>query len=187
MPNQAPTDHIDLALPPKFSSAMTRDGRTYYLNHTNKTTSFIHPIQTHYRQPSTQGLPYPYERMTSIRGQAYYADHEARTTSWLNPVKLKELKEQGFLGTRGEPVASKDGSFSKPSIVVEKATAPKEGELYYVNYRTGDVGSVCHLVEDPVAREREREQAGESAEERREAVSVYFNDPTPTREVAWIK
>ncbi|MCJ1405860.1 hypothetical protein MMC11_009090 [Xylographa trunciseda] len=157
MDGRGSTDNMDLTLPAGFTSAVNRFGRTYYLNHTDRTTTFIHPIHTDYREPYTEGLPYPFERKITLSGRAYYADHETHTTSWLNPLKLKELKAQGYPGASETSVDDKDGLASKPWIVVEKATAPKEGELYYVNYRTGE-------VEEPVA----REEAGKKPVEARE-------------------
>ncbi|KAF3764087.1 hypothetical protein M406DRAFT_235236, partial [Cryphonectria parasitica EP155] len=57
------------------------NGRTYWVNHTTKTTSWIHPTKKIY----TEGLPWPWERRFDDKGRAYYLDHEAETTSWLNP------------------------------------------------------------------------------------------------------
>ncbi|MCJ1378985.1 hypothetical protein MMC17_002084 [Xylographa soralifera] len=151
MPSHPPPTPIDLTLPPNFSSALAPTGRTYYLNHTARTTSFIHPVQTAYREPFTPGLPYPFERKVDVRGRAYYADHEARTTSRLHPLKLEELGEQGFLEAGGEVVDDEGGAAARPWVVLERATAPAEGELYCADYRTGEVDSVGR-VGGPVPR-----------------------------------
>ncbi|MCJ1472945.1 hypothetical protein MMC13_001594 [Lambiella insularis] len=127
------------ALPPNFTSALDRRGRIYYINHTTRTTSYTHPLHPHHHEPYTPDLPYPFERLTSIKGRAYYADHAARTTSWLNPVKLAELKERGLIGEgMGEEAAGEDER-ARPWVVEEKAGAPREGEVYYVDYRTGKI------------------------------------------------
>lgn len=115
------SDHITEAQSPK-------DGRTYWVNHTTKTTSWIHPLRNIY----TEGLPWPWERRFDVKGRAYYMNHETETTSWLNPVLREKFEKEGKL--EGEIYEDVEGA---DCVVKEKA---RDGEVYWVNYTQGTLG-----------------------------------------------
>uniref|UniRef100_A0A8C7MRK1 E3 ubiquitin-protein ligase n=1 Tax=Oncorhynchus kisutch TaxID=8019 RepID=A0A8C7MRK1_ONCKI len=66
-PNLAPTDS-DVRKDPH--------GRTYYVDHNTKTTTWERP----------QPLPPGWERRVDDRGRIYYVDHNTRTTTWQRPT-----------------------------------------------------------------------------------------------------
>jgi hypothetical protein len=137
----SPTDD---ELPAGFNAAISKSGRTYYIDHNTKTTSWVHPRGVQFCKPLTAGLPYPFERQFDEKGRAYYLDHDTRTTSWLNPVKLSELKAAGILGAEiDELVIDGRAGDEWPWIVKETIeSGPKKGEAYWVNYRHGSKGTV---------------------------------------------
>jgi len=140
-------------LPPDFSAAVDKNGRTYYSNHTNKTTSYNHPSNA-----SSAGLPDHVEHKLDQKGRSYYLDHQLSTSSWLNPIKLSRLKELGIVAEGRATTAEEEVLPSKPWVVEEIVAAPEEGTPYYVDYRTGNV--------DPVSPE-DKAMAREAAEKRR--------------------
>jgi len=54
----------------------------------------------------------------------------------MNPVKLAELKGSGVVEGEGEREG--DGDAWKQWILSDVAAAPYEGDVYWVNYRTGE-------------------------------------------------
>ncbi|KIN00128.1 hypothetical protein OIDMADRAFT_145644 [Oidiodendron maius Zn] len=142
-------------LPAGLEAAISKSGRTYYIDHNTKTTSWMHPRGAQFCKPLTSGLPYPFERKFDESGYAYYVDHDTRTTSWLNPVKLNELKAAGILNDDKADDLVIDGKAGDawPWIVKETIeSGPKKGEEYWVNYRRGPEGVVNnHSPEDTKA------------------------------------
>lgn len=73
------------------------DGRTYYLDHINKTTSWTRPVGHHtvtappppvpppVPPASASSLPPGWEAKRSPDGRVYYVDHSTRTTHWSPP------------------------------------------------------------------------------------------------------
>lgn len=131
-------------LPDGFVAKVSKTGRTYYIDHSTKTTSWIHPQGVKFCKSITAGLPYPFERQHDKQGRAYYVDHDARTTSWLNPVKMTELKDMGVLDAEvDELVADGKAGDEWPWIVKETVeSGPQKGQAYWVNYRRGPNGVV---------------------------------------------
>lgn len=129
-------------LPDNFSAAVTASGRTYYLNHTDKTTSWLHPRASKDNNPFTPGLPYPYERRVDKKGRYYYLNHETHTTSWLNPAKLTELKATGILDADMDPLVVNGKAGDEWPWIVEEAIqeGSQKGEHYWLNYRLGPEG-----------------------------------------------
>ena len=103
-------------------------GKTYYLDHNTKTTSWLHPS----KKPFTEGLPWPWERLYDAKGRAYYLNHESKSSSWLDPVKAEKFQKEGAL----EGNMYKD--VEDAECVLEEKT--KDGKTYYVNYSKGEVG-----------------------------------------------
>jgi atrophin-1 interacting protein 5 (WW domain-containing E3 ubiquitin protein ligase 1) len=53
-------------------------GRTYYVDHTTKSTTW--------ERPSNQPLPTGWDMRRDGRGRVYYVDHNSRTTTWQRPT-----------------------------------------------------------------------------------------------------
>lgn len=63
-------------LPPGWELRKDPHGRTYYVDHNSKTTTWERP----------QPLPTGWERRVDNRGRIYYVDHNTRTTTWQRPT-----------------------------------------------------------------------------------------------------
>ncbi|KAG7260333.1 hypothetical protein CRUP_004332, partial [Coryphaenoides rupestris] len=64
------------ALPPGWEQRKDPHGRTYYVDHNTRTTTWERP----------QPLPTGWERRVDDRGRIYYVDHNTRTTTWQRPT-----------------------------------------------------------------------------------------------------
>jgi hypothetical protein len=66
---------------------MSSDGRTYYANHTTRTTAWRRPSsETGGDYANNQaGLPAAWEALVESDGRTYYANHESRTTTFDRP------------------------------------------------------------------------------------------------------
>ncbi|XP_026712815.1 LOW QUALITY PROTEIN: NEDD4-like E3 ubiquitin-protein ligase WWP2 [Athene cunicularia] len=62
------------ALPPGWEQRELPNGRVYYVDHNNKTTTWERP------------LPPGWEKRVDPRGRYYYVDHNTRTTTWQRPT-----------------------------------------------------------------------------------------------------
>jgi len=130
-------------LPANFSAAVDEaTGKTYYLNHTDNTTSWLHPQANEERMPFTPGIPYPYERRIDAKGRYYYLNHETHTSSWLNPVKLAELKASGVLDADIDPLVVDGRAGDEWPWIMEEVVqeGPQKGESYWLNFRKGPEG-----------------------------------------------
>uniref|UniRef100_A0A8D2N6S5 E3 ubiquitin-protein ligase n=1 Tax=Zonotrichia albicollis TaxID=44394 RepID=A0A8D2N6S5_ZONAL len=63
-------------LPPGWEQRKDPHGRTYYVDHNTRTTTWERP----------QPLPPGWERRVDDRGRVYYVDHNTRTTTWQRPT-----------------------------------------------------------------------------------------------------
>ncbi|KAL4648447.1 NEDD4-like E3 ubiquitin-protein ligase WWP1 [Arapaima gigas] len=63
-------------LPPGWEQRKDLHGRTYYVDHNTRTTTWERP----------QPLPTGWERRVDDRGRIYYVDHNTRTTTWQRPT-----------------------------------------------------------------------------------------------------
>uniref|UniRef100_A0A3Q3MUR0 E3 ubiquitin-protein ligase n=1 Tax=Mastacembelus armatus TaxID=205130 RepID=A0A3Q3MUR0_9TELE len=63
-------------LPPGWEQRKDPHGRTYYVDHNTRTTTWERP----------QPLPPGWERRVDDRGRIYYVDHNTRTTTWQRPT-----------------------------------------------------------------------------------------------------
>lgn len=115
---QQPSNQIevppDMPLPQGWEFAKTPDGQTYFMNHTDRTTTWVDPRiaileeqqgranannmqAVNHQQPQMhinnvqqaeqvqQPLPAGWEQATTPQGEIYFINHETRTTSWLDP------------------------------------------------------------------------------------------------------
>lgn len=72
---QQPTGGAE-PLPPGWEQRKDPHGRTYYVDHNTRTTTWERP----------QPLPLGWERRVDNRGRIYYVDHNTRTTTWQRPT-----------------------------------------------------------------------------------------------------
>uniref|UniRef100_A0A4W4EVF9 E3 ubiquitin-protein ligase n=1 Tax=Electrophorus electricus TaxID=8005 RepID=A0A4W4EVF9_ELEEL len=73
---QAPNASTSDPLPPGWEQRKDPHGRTYYVDHNTRTTTWERP----------QPLPPGWERRVDDRGRIYYVDHNTRTTTWQRPT-----------------------------------------------------------------------------------------------------
>ncbi|XP_029934835.1 NEDD4-like E3 ubiquitin-protein ligase WWP1 [Myripristis murdjan] len=73
---QAPNAGASDPLPPGWEQRKDPHGRTYYVDHNTRTTTWERP----------QPLPPGWERRVDDRGRIYYVDHNTRTTTWQRPT-----------------------------------------------------------------------------------------------------
>uniref|UniRef100_A0A672H625 HECT-type E3 ubiquitin transferase n=1 Tax=Salarias fasciatus TaxID=181472 RepID=A0A672H625_SALFA len=71
---QAPNAGTSDPLPPGWEQRKDPHGRTYYVDHNTRTTTWERP------------QPLPWERRVDDRGRIYYVDHNTRTTTWQRPT-----------------------------------------------------------------------------------------------------
>ncbi|KAM9839820.1 NEDD4-like E3 ubiquitin-protein ligase WWP1 isoform 1-T3 [Aulostomus maculatus] len=73
---QIPSAGASDPLPPGWEQRKDPHGRTYYVDHNTRTTTWERP----------QPLPPGWERRVDDRGRIYYVDHNTRTTTWQRPT-----------------------------------------------------------------------------------------------------
>ncbi|KAM4719146.1 NEDD4-like E3 ubiquitin-protein ligase WWP1 isoform 1-T2 [Anableps anableps] len=73
---QVPNAPAGDPLPPGWEQRKDPHGRTYYVDHNTRTTTWERP----------QPLPPGWERRVDDRGRIYYVDHNTRTTTWQRPT-----------------------------------------------------------------------------------------------------
>ncbi|XP_060778480.1 NEDD4-like E3 ubiquitin-protein ligase WWP1 isoform X2 [Neoarius graeffei] len=73
---QTPSTSTSDPLPPGWEQRKDPHGRTYYVDHNTRTTTWERP----------QPLPPGWERRVDNRGRIYYVDHNTRTTTWQRPT-----------------------------------------------------------------------------------------------------
>lgn len=74
-------------LPTGWEELVDHQGRTYYADHVNRTTTFERPTVGGPRtlRLTTDDLPAGWEMMRNPQGVAYFVDHNTRTTTWNDP------------------------------------------------------------------------------------------------------
>ncbi|XP_053492233.1 NEDD4-like E3 ubiquitin-protein ligase WWP1 isoform X3 [Ictalurus furcatus] len=73
---QPPNVSTSDPLPSGWEQRKDPHGRTYYVDHNTRTTTWERP----------QPLPPGWERRVDTRGRIYYVDHNTRTTTWQRPT-----------------------------------------------------------------------------------------------------
>ncbi|XP_027004982.2 NEDD4-like E3 ubiquitin-protein ligase WWP1 isoform X1 [Tachysurus fulvidraco] len=73
---QQPNVSTSDPLPSGWEQRKDPHGRTYYVDHNTRTTTWERP----------QPLPPGWERRVDTRGRIYYVDHNTRTTTWQRPT-----------------------------------------------------------------------------------------------------
>ncbi|OCH94028.1 hypothetical protein OBBRIDRAFT_789733 [Obba rivulosa] len=82
-------------LPDGWEERVTPEGRTYYIDHSTRTTTWAHPRARTCSGQSLEevlaefgALPPGWEiRMRQADGRIYFVDHNTETTSWDHPAK----------------------------------------------------------------------------------------------------
>lgn len=76
--NPTANTHHDDPLPEGWEMRVDSHGRTYYVDHTTKSTTW--------ERPSNEPLPSGWDWRRDNRGRVYYVDHNTRTTTWQRPT-----------------------------------------------------------------------------------------------------
>lgn len=69
-------------LPAGWEEMVDENGRTYYSNHIDRTTTYNRPEPI---DESLGELPRGWEMLRNGRGVAYFVDHNTRSTTWEDP------------------------------------------------------------------------------------------------------
>ncbi|KAH7715632.1 NEDD4-like E3 ubiquitin-protein ligase WWP1 [Aphelenchoides avenae] len=121
-------------LPPGWEQRHDPYGRTYYVDHTTKSTTW--------ERPTNAPLPAGWEMRRDPRGRVYYVDHNTRTTTWQRPTtdmlaaheqwqsgrdQAMHQWEQRFLYQQDDPLGPLPEGW-------EKREDPNTGRQYFVNH-----------------------------------------------------
>uniref|UniRef100_A0A8C7SPY2 E3 ubiquitin-protein ligase n=1 Tax=Oncorhynchus mykiss TaxID=8022 RepID=A0A8C7SPY2_ONCMY len=106
---QAPNASTSDPLPPGWEQRKDPHGRTYYVDHNTKTTTWERPQPlppgSHvtricslpsviFRSLIVGHIAYCWERRVDDRGRIYYVDHNTRTTTWQRPTMESVLQNE---------------------------------------------------------------------------------------------
>jgi len=86
-------------LPAGWECATDAGGRTYYIDHINRKTTWLYPVQDGETGSTVSDglLPHGWEcRVDVATRRMYYVDHSTKTTSWIHPSVLESQKEEGL-------------------------------------------------------------------------------------------
>uniref|UniRef100_A0A8B9ZW68 E3 ubiquitin-protein ligase n=1 Tax=Anas zonorhyncha TaxID=75864 RepID=A0A8B9ZW68_9AVES len=127
------------ALPPGWEQRELPNGRVYYVDHNNKTTTWERP------------LPPGWEKRVDPRGRYYYVDHNTRTTTWQRPTAEYVRNYEQWQSQRNQLQGAMQ-QFSQ-RFLYQSSGAPSDndplgplppgwekrqdnGRVYYVNHNT---------------------------------------------------
>ena len=71
-------------MPPGWESRRTDDGKMYFVDHIQRTTTWLDPRKGDARKLPVD-LPNGWEIGQAEEGRTYFIDHNTRTTTWLDP------------------------------------------------------------------------------------------------------
>ncbi|KAF8334172.1 uncharacterized protein EI90DRAFT_3121512 [Cantharellus anzutake] len=131
-------------LPPGWEWRVDHLGRTYYIDHYTRTTTWTRPSYTPGQTSNTQAqitargakeaLPVGWEKRRTPEGRFLYVDHNTRTTTWLDPrhALLRMLERDG------------DETMVQPQRVSQLSPLPSGWEMrltstervYFVDHNT---------------------------------------------------
>ncbi|XP_063266635.1 NEDD4-like E3 ubiquitin-protein ligase WWP2 isoform X2 [Prinia subflava] len=137
-PARAAVPALD-ALPPGWEQRELPNGRVYYVDHNNKTTTWERP------------LPPGWEKRVDPRGRYYYVDHNTRTTTWQRPTAEYVRNYEQWQSQRSQLQGAMQ-HFSQ-RFLYQSSGAPSDndplgplppgwekrqdnGRVYYVNHNT---------------------------------------------------
>ncbi|NXE14099.1 WWP2 ligase, partial [Lophotis ruficrista] len=138
LPTRAAVLALD-ALPPGWEQRELPNGRVYYVDHNNKTTTWERP------------LPPGWEKRVDPRGRYYYVDHNTRTTTWQRPTAEYVRNYEQWQSQRNQLQGAMQ-QFSQ-RFLYQSSGAPSDndplgplppgwekrqdnGRVYYVNHNT---------------------------------------------------
>ncbi|KAM4637878.1 NEDD4-like E3 ubiquitin-protein ligase WWP2 isoform 6-T11 [Amazona ochrocephala] len=127
------------ALPPGWEQRELPNGRVYYVDHNNKTTTWERP------------LPPGWEKRVDPRGRYYYVDHNTRTTTWQRPTAEYVRNYEQWQSQRNQLQGAMQ-QFSQRFLYQSSGAPPDNdplgplppgwekrqdnGRVYYVNHNT---------------------------------------------------
>jgi E3 ubiquitin-protein ligase NEDD4 len=120
-------------LPRGWEVRTDRRGRTYYVDHNTRSTTWDRPSRAQEDETNmagSGGLPAGWEERYTVRVRAYFVDHNTRSTTWVHPSSNQAVDHQA---QEGETNMADSGSLPAGW---EERRAP-DGQLYYVNHITG--------------------------------------------------
>ncbi|KAL6719867.1 hypothetical protein ACLMJK_001788 [Lecanora helva] len=94
MQEDSPRRSITPPLPASWEERHTVDGKSYFVDHNTRTTTWIDPRQ---REDSsgrsiTPTLPASWEEKHAANGKPYFVDHNTRTTTWIDPRQKEDAQ-----------------------------------------------------------------------------------------------
>ena len=89
MTTKSPSDGT--RLPTGWEKRSTPEGKPYYVNHNERTTTWALPQE----DPNIEPVPLPsgWEISTTQDDRAYFVDHNTRTTTFQDPKKAAEMAQ----------------------------------------------------------------------------------------------
>ncbi|CAD5210212.1 unnamed protein product [Bursaphelenchus xylophilus] len=110
-------------------------GRTYYVDHTTKSTTW--------ERPSNQPFPPGWEMRRDPRGRVYYVDHNTRTTTWQRPTTDMLAAHEQWQSGRDQAMhqweqrflyQAHDDPLGPLPEGWERREDPNSGRQYFVNH-----------------------------------------------------
>ncbi|KAF8243704.1 hypothetical protein K440DRAFT_605891 [Wilcoxina mikolae CBS 423.85] len=110
-------------LPEWFEKRKDKSGRTYYVDHKTRTTTWMSPVAR-----AAAGLPLGWEERHDNLGRKYYVDHNTRTTTWDKPSTTGDGSGERVVGEHGQLVEKETMSSIPEDIVPGRPGAsPRAG------------------------------------------------------------
>ncbi len=122
-------------LPSGWEQRTDPQGRTYFLDHNTRTTSWqrpgaapvtaaassaASPAPAAAPAPGDTGLPPGWEQRTDPRGRTYYVDHNTRTTSWQRPTAQSMAAQRSFDANRAANLSAQQAAFAQRAEAAER-------------------------------------------------------------------
>uniref|UniRef100_A0A914C5D6 E3 ubiquitin-protein ligase n=1 Tax=Acrobeloides nanus TaxID=290746 RepID=A0A914C5D6_9BILA len=134
-PSQGITNPHDEPLPEGWEMRHDPYGRTYYVDHNTKSTTW--------ERPSSTPLPPGWEMRRDPRGRVYYVDHNSRTTTWQRPTADMLVAHEQWQSGREQALHQWEQRFlyqnhDDPLGALpegwERREDPNTGRQYFVNH-----------------------------------------------------
>uniref|UniRef100_A0A4W4EV92 E3 ubiquitin-protein ligase n=1 Tax=Electrophorus electricus TaxID=8005 RepID=A0A4W4EV92_ELEEL len=131
---QAPNASTSDPLPPGWEQRKDPHGRTYYVDHNTRTTTWERP----------QPLPPGWERRVDDRGRIYYVDHNTRTTTWQRPTMESVRNYEQWQSQRSQLQGAMHQFNQRylysvrntPSFAILERRVDSNDRVYFVNHNT---------------------------------------------------
>ncbi|KAI1726866.1 HECT-domain (ubiquitin-transferase) domain-containing protein [Ditylenchus destructor] len=134
-PNPANSNANDEPLPAGWEMRHDAYGRSYFVDHTTKSTTW--------ERPTTEPLPPGWETRRDPRGRVYYVDHNTRTTTWQRPTADMLVAHEQWQSGRDQAMhqweqrflyQSHDDPLGALPEGWERREDPNTGRHYFVNH-----------------------------------------------------